>query len=253
VSDAIALSGAAITPGPIGNRLLALLMVILNLRLGQWLPNPRHGQPHFAARILSVLASLRQSAAKRPYVFVCDGGFTENLGVMQLLKRRCKFIVAVDAACDPEHHFKDLARLIRIARVQEGIVFRSLESNKDLEKELGMKWLEVDAKGHSRSNFVMARIVYPQRDGDKELYGDETRDGILIYVKSSLTGAESLDFQQYRAEQKEFPHHSTADQFFDEVQVESYAISGRKSPSPSNRQWSSIASDSTNRKSRAPN
>ncbi len=47
-------------------------------------------------------------------------------------------------------------------------------------------------------------------------------DGILIYLKPSLTGDEPVDILEYAAHHEAFPHESTADQFFDESQFESY-------------------------------
>jgi hypothetical protein len=37
----------------------------------------------------------------RRSVYLTDGGHIENLGVYELLRRRCKVIIAVDAEADP--------------------------------------------------------------------------------------------------------------------------------------------------------
>ena len=50
--------------------------------------------------------------------------------------------------------------------------------------------------------------------------------GVLIYLKSSLTGREPTDVLQYRAHHTEFPHESTGDQWFSESQFESYRALG---------------------------
>jgi len=47
-------------------------------------------------------------------------------------------------------------------------------------------------------------------------------DGILVYLKSSLTGDEPEDVLEYKVHHPEFPHESTADQWFTESQFESY-------------------------------
>ena len=47
-------------------------------------------------------------------------------------------------------------------------------------------------------------------------------DGHLIYIKASLTGFEPADVLQYAKTHETFPHESTADQFFNESQFESY-------------------------------
>jgi hypothetical protein len=53
-------------------------------------------------------------------------------------------------------------------------------------------------------------------------YPNPKAEGKLIYIKSSLTGNESADVLQYAMKCAEFPHESTADQWFDETQFESY-------------------------------
>ena len=59
---------------------------------------------------------------------------------------------------------------------------------------------------------------YPIAEGDTP--GHET--GYLIYLKPSLTGDEPHDVLEYGTRVREFPHESTADQWFNESQFESY-------------------------------
>lgn len=51
-------------------------------------------------------------------------------------------------------------------------------------------------------------------------------DGTLLYIKPSLTGTELADVLNYRKTDPSFPHQSTADQWFDETQFESYRSLG---------------------------
>lgn len=51
--------------------------------------------------------------------------------------------------------------------------------------------------------------------------------GTIIYVKPALTGDEPTDLLRYAAEEPEFPHQSTVDQWFDEAQFESYRALGQ--------------------------
>ena len=55
---------------------------------------------------------------------------------------------------------------------------------------------------------------------------DRGASGILVYLKSSLTGDEPTDVLEYRSRQPLFPHQSTGDQCFDESQFESYRALG---------------------------
>jgi hypothetical protein len=36
------------------------------------------------------------------FVYLSDRGHFENLGVYEMLRRRCRTIVAIDAGCDPD-------------------------------------------------------------------------------------------------------------------------------------------------------
>jgi hypothetical protein len=47
-------------------------------------------------------------------------------------------------------------------------------------------------------------------------------EGTLVYLKSSVTGDEPADVLGYHKQVPRFPHESTADQWFDESQFESY-------------------------------
>jgi hypothetical protein len=52
-------------------------------------------------------------------------------------------------------------------------------------------------------------------------YPDATK-GVVVYVKSTLTAGLPADLYGYRARNKDFPHQTTLDQFFDEEQFEAY-------------------------------
>ncbi len=214
LSDAMAISSAAVHPGQVNNWLLAFLMVVLNFRLGQWLPNPRWGKPRLRPKLLPTLWSLLRRPQRRPYCYVADGGQSENLGLLPLLERRCKFIVAVDATRDLKHEFDDFSESVRRARFQEGIRIVELRTN----RELQIAQLQPSPPTNlCVQHFLIARIEYPRIPE-----GPEVEEGLLIYLKPSFTGDESVDLKQYRAAHSEFPHESTADQLFDESQVESY-------------------------------
>jgi hypothetical protein len=56
--------------------------------------------------------------------------------------------------------------------------------------------------------------------------GRDSNDGQLLYIKASLTGDEPADVIQYYRAHNDFPHESTANQFFNESQFESYVRLG---------------------------
>jgi hypothetical protein len=51
-------------------------------------------------------------------------------------------------------------------------------------------------------------------------------DGVLVYIKASLNANEPADVTQYYRSHDEFPHESTANQFFNESQFQSYVRLG---------------------------
>ena len=59
------------------------------------------------------------------------------------------------------------------------------------------------------------------------LHPAKADDGVLLYLKASLTGAEPEDVLQYHTSHAEFPHQSTADQWFDASQFETYRRLGQ--------------------------
>jgi hypothetical protein len=212
LGTAMGISGAAASPlsGYHTKPALAALMTVFNVRLGQWLGNPAHADawrsasPLFGGRCL--LRELTGSAdANARFVYLSDGGHFENLGVYELVRRRSKLIVACDAGCDPDYAFDDLANLIRKCKIDLGTDIDICVEK--LRPKNGFK--------HTACHFAVGVISYPG--------GGE---GVLLYIKASLTGEEPPDILNYAARHPAFPHDTTADQFFDEDQFETYRSLG---------------------------
>ena len=209
ISDAMTISGAAAAPnmGQNSSPLLAFLMTVFNVRLGKWIGNPRFskhwqfGAPRFGVFwLLYELFGLTSS--RKGFVYLSDGGHFENLGVYELLRRRCRAIVVADATMDPKSTFGDLGNLVRKARVDFGI-------------EINIDSTEIREK---RSGHAVGRIQYT--DGSI---------GKLLYIKPTLTGDEPADVAHYARSHPNFPHETTADQWLDESQFESYRKLGEQS------------------------
>jgi len=212
LSTAMGISGAAASPnmGYHSSASLAFLMTVFNVRLGWWMGNPRRykawmrqGPPFGLVYLLHELAGTATS--KRGYVYLSDGGHFENLGIYELVRRRCAYIIAVDASADPEVNFEDLGNAIEKCRVDLGVDI-TLDVSK-LKPPAGSR--------NCREHSAVGTIHYNKADSREE-------DGHLIYFKSSLTGDEPVDVRHYSEKDKAFPHTATADQFFDEAQFESY-------------------------------
>ena len=52
-----------------------------------------------------------------PYVNLSDGGHFDNLGLYEMVLRRCRYIMVVDAGCDSDYVFEDLGNAIRKIRI----------------------------------------------------------------------------------------------------------------------------------------
>jgi hypothetical protein len=140
------------------------------------------------------------------YVNVSDGGHIENLGVYELLRRRCKIIVAVDAESDPTLNCDSVATLVRYALIDLGVTI-----------DIDLAAIRDHEGGVSRSHWAVGRIHYGPSPDDT---------GTLFYLKSSLTGDENEYINAFRRRYPVFPQQSTADQFFDETRFETYRALG---------------------------
>lgn len=208
LGTAVAISGAAAAPhmGTLTSARYTFLLALLNIRLGYWLRRPGTVQWHWLRpfRVPSLQYYLReltgQMNEKTAYLNLSDGGHIENLGIYELLRRRCKFIIAIDGEADPQRSFGGLLTLTQQAKIDLGV---------NIEPDLSD--LRIDSNGLGRSHFGMARIEYP---------GGEY--GVLLYIKSSLTGNESEFLKKFQREHPDFPHQSTAQQLYSETQFEAY-------------------------------
>ncbi len=231
LATAMAISGAAINPnmGYHSSPLVTLIMTLFNARLGWWLPNPKYHRKEWkmkwARKFYSPMRALMAQKSPRlalrplmdemfggtndttPYIELTDGGHFEDLGVYEMVLRRCNRIIIIDAGADPECQFEDLGNAIRKIEIDLGIpiVFRG--------HKLEMK------KGTEETNLRcgIADIHYECVDG-----AASTAPGQLIYIKAGMNGQEPADVRQYAVTHPTFPHESTSNQFFTESQFESY-------------------------------
>ena len=229
LGTAFAISGAAANPnmGYHSSPVVRFLMTLFNVRLGWWLGNPgesgdrtwRQRGPCFSVGPLFSEA-MGKTTDSYKYVNLSDGGHFENLGLYEMVLRRCHYIVVSDAGEDPECSFADLGEAVRKIRVDFGIpiLFEPMtiypRSAIRAFKRVGQKDRQ---KGH---NCAIGRIRYSAVDGK------EAPDGIIIYIKPACYGDEPRDIYEYFKRSVTFPHESTADQFFSESQFESYRMLG---------------------------
>jgi len=231
LATAMAVSGAAASAnmGAHSIKPLTPTLAILNVRLGYWVTNPgqlaqdRKPSSVFASVLdqfyfLQELLGLMRETSTR--IFLSDGGHIENLGIYELLRRRCELIIAVDAEADPQMSFRSLVAVQRYARIDLGVLIdlpwaeirdATRAASEEIAKSGG---LPPNATPHG-PHCAVGEIRYPQG-----------RTGILIYVKSSITGDENDYIVDYKRRFPSYPHETTADQLFSEEQFEVYRALG---------------------------
>jgi len=236
LATAMAISGAAVSAnmGASTVKPLVATLALLNVRLGYWITNPKEVSRDIS-KTKRVLGHLLEGA-KRSFllfaevfsridetsssIYLTDGGNLENLGIYELLRRRCKVIVAIDAEADSGMDFPSLVTLERFARTDLGVIIdlpwedirrRALEVNAAFEAAARDPSVQIEKK--PGPHCAICNIVYS---------ADPADDGLLFYFKSSLSGDEKDVIFDYKRKYREFPHETTVDQFFGEQQLEAY-------------------------------
>jgi hypothetical protein len=212
IGTALAASGAAVSPnwGYHSQPGVAALLTLFNLRLGWWTGNPRRPDTwkEYAPSIGYLLAELLGKATDRGrYVYLSDGGHFENLGIYELVRRRVRLIICSDADADPTFSFGDLGNAIDHCRRDFGV-----------EVKIGAQRTIAAAQreGFRDAHYAVGEIIYP----------GHSQTGLLLYIKSSLTSDEPSDVLGMKAKDKDFPHDTTLNQFFNESMFESYRALG---------------------------
>ncbi|MCA9062570.1 MAG: patatin-like phospholipase family protein [Planctomycetaceae bacterium] len=246
LGTAMAISGAAAAPqmGMGSIKGASFLLTLLNVRLGYWLRRPyRDGKAKILRRFLNgpgpqylACEALNVMHEGYPYLNVSDGGHIENLGVYELLRRRCRFIIAIDGEHDPDFTFSSLRKLQRFAEVDfDTSIHLDVEriawtdppdaTTDDRKPPAGENAASDEGRSSpsvtrfSRGHFAIGRISYPPDAGNAVT-------GWLLYIKLSMTGNEPDYVHDYRRQFPDFPHQSTGDLIFEEDQFEAYRCLG---------------------------
>jgi hypothetical protein len=266
----VGISGAAFSTG-IGARTslaFSLLAGVANVRLGYWWDSgidptdrtkrekPQRGQwfgEKFSALfpvqsyLLDELTA-RFHGTARQHWYLSDGGHFENMGGYELIRRRLRLIIIVDAEADPDYTFEGLGNLVRKARIDFGAEIEFLDDDqldrlpdshrgcfRSPESLRRGKWIEehlpsvqknpqmrqlIDPVDHLRHSLAHASLATVRYDGN------QVPESCLLYLKPTIVGNEPRDVLQYHVEHPTFPQETTMDQFFDESQWESYRTLG---------------------------
>ncbi len=218
LGEALTTSGAAVNPnmGAASSPLLTFLLTVFNARLGVWLGNPgAPGRATWARPAPAIGAAplvnelLGRTTDRNPYVNLSDGGHFDNLGLYEMIRRRCRYIVVIDAGADPSYAFADLATAVRLVRVDFGV---------EIDFPFGLP-MGPQAAAPDRRRWALGRIGYRAVEPGID-------DGVLVYVKPTILGDEPVDVANYAGAHPPFPHQPTTNQWFDDAQFESYRVLG---------------------------
>lgn len=218
LSAAVAMSGAAVAPtmGRMTRAPLRFLLALTNVRLGVWLPNPANmpaGCTPEGARLPANPRQVRllfevagRHRVRSRFVYVTDGGHIENLGLFELLRRRCTTIVCLDAAGGSTTRFATLGEALALAASELNVTVDIDPSPMGVQEDDGL----------NACDHVTGTIRYP--DGTT---------GTLVYGKALVTASSPWDVRAYRSKDALFPVHPTADQLFGGETFDAYQALGR--------------------------
>jgi Patatin-like phospholipase len=239
LGTAMTISGAAASPnmGYHSSPALSVLLTLFNVRLGAWLGNPGEAGsktyfnqgPVIAAKPL-IQEALGVTTDDRPYVYLSDGGHFENLGLYEMVRRRCHLIILSDAGCDPKVAFEDLGNAVRKISI-------------DLNTSIDFKALRMAARQAASSSDLLDQVYCAVASIRYNEPG--AKPGLLLYIKPGYYGTEPASVRSYAASHPAFPHETTGDQWFGESQFEAYRALGeyviRMCDGGSDQSYASIA------------
>jgi choline dehydrogenase-like flavoprotein len=259
----IGISGAAFSTG-IGratNLPLSLFMGLANVRLGYWWDSgirneERPGRypqslwrrlkrlPVTLFRAQSMLLAewrARFHGPSRWFWYLSDGGHFEVTGLYEMLRRRLRFMIVSDAGEDPNYQWNDISLLTQQVRedFDAEIVWLTRQAAAGGARMNGwgafplptlpplwiQQWIDPDTLGSLNDirrkgafHAALARVTY---------FGSDDVSWILLF-KPGLDNDLTQDLLNYGDVNTAFPQTPTFDQFFDDIQWESYRALGQQ-------------------------
>ncbi|MGB5758492.1 MAG: hypothetical protein WBM50_16380, partial [Acidimicrobiales bacterium] len=194
---AAAISGAAVAPslGRMNLWSTNALLAAFNARLGVWVPNPNQAYTRSTTpRLVNMFKEITQTYdANDPNLYATDGGHWENLGLVELIRRRCAVIICIDASGDPPGTYHTFKEAMKLARLECGA---TVDVSEQTWKELAVIEDQV-----VKANYGRATVTY-----------DDGATAELLYVKAAVMSSTPLHIQRYASSDPKFPNYSTADQ-----------------------------------------
>jgi len=243
VEAAMAISGAAFASA-MGSqtRFYEVFLAIANARLGAWLPNPffvalKYGNGDLDNWTIPGLPGKRRLSYFAREIFglhpstgrmlLCtDGGHYDNLGLVELLRRRCKVIYCIDASGASVPLADALAGAITLAREELGVEISFTHEAYDLtpggwsQLKPAASFTNLNSR-MSKNQVAIGSITYP---GIAAIY--QKTHGQIVFAQAVLTPDVPYQLLDFPQDDTGFPHDSTGDQFFNAGQFDSYQALG---------------------------
>lgn len=161
------------------------------------------------------------------FLFLTDGGHYENLGLVELLRRRCTTIYCIDASGDVPPLAEALADAIDLAYEELGVTI-TLNDQWGLVPGGGPPIDPADPLSAlngrlSRTAVIDGTVTYPAESG---LPAGTT--GRIVIAKALLTPDMPYPLLAHAVRAPAFPDDSTGDQWFDHTQFTAYCSLGRE-------------------------
>jgi hypothetical protein len=238
---AMAISGAAFASA-MGRqaRPYQVLLALTNARLGTWLPNPssydnasdatdwnRPSMPRIR-RVTYLLREIVGShSPKDRLLHVTDGGHYDNLGLVELLRRRCATIVCIDSSNDTPPFASTLADAMDLAHDELGVTFEfvgdQFATAPGTGEPLDPQGVFAALSGRlSKSHLLTIKATYPT---ELALAGPPTC--VIHFAKAVLTHDLPYALLSHAQQSPTFPRDSTGDQWFSHAQFDAYTALGR--------------------------
>ncbi|MEU8431488.1 patatin-like phospholipase family protein [Streptomyces sp. NPDC029216] len=249
VQSAVAVSGAAFASA-MGSQTMFMerLLALSNVRLGTWVPNPlyiaelaKYGPDRIMPRLPRV-RRLRYQLQElvgwfsdtTPLLLCTDGGHFDNLGLVEMLRLRCRTVYVIDSSGDTPPLATTLAQAVTLAYEDLGVKItfnreqgRNLldlvpGSGKPLSPETPLAALNAR---FSATCVVRGTIEYPEEVEFSPGTPKDTK-GTIIFVKATLTPDMPEELLSYALREPAFPRQATFDQWFDHAQFDAYRALG---------------------------
>jgi hypothetical protein len=118
--------------------------------------------PRFALRPL-FMEMFGLTSENERWVYLSDGGHFENLGLYEVVRRRCRVIVVSGAGCDPDYEFEDLGNAVRKIWIDLGVHIDFVGLDR-----LKKRFMERPTSATDEPYWAVGKVRYTLADGEVE-------------------------------------------------------------------------------------